>query len=137
MHKTACLLLLIASTAVAAPPISQDVRDARDAYLKPSECFPKNAEQEDEWMRSVGQLRAEAKRDFAAIRAYYKNDFIRRPPVGPAPTIQVVSPPPLCKTLEELKSDRDKKRIALDRLTRALVAHGVLPSDGIRRQAEK
>ena len=137
MHKTACLLLLMASTAVAAPPVPQDVMDALDGYRHaPLGCFPQNAEEQDESKRNFNQLMAEAKRDFVAMRAYYNNDFIYRPPPGIIPVIQTVSPPPFCKTLEELKSDEDKKRSALDRLTRTLVAHGVLPRDAISH-AEK
>jgi hypothetical protein len=128
MHKTACLLLLMASTAVAAPPVPLDVMDALDGYRHaPLGCFPHNEEEQDESKRNFGQLMAEAKRDFVAMKAYYNNDFIYAPPPGTRPTIQAVSPPILCKTLEELKSDEDTRRSALDRLTRTLVAHGVLP----------
>jgi len=136
MHKTACLLLVIASTAVASPPVPQDVMDAWNAYRNtPLGCIPHSAEELDENKRNFSQLMAELKRDFVAMRAYYNSDFTS----GPAPGITPVvgTPPPFCKTLEELKSDEDQKRSALDRLTRTLVAHGVLPPDAITRQARR
>ena len=139
MHKTAWLLLLMASTAVAAPPVPQDVIDAVAGYRAaiPGYCIPQNAEEEDESKTGLRQLRAEAKRDFVAMRAYYNDDFIPTAPPGTKPTVRAVSPPPFCKSLEAMKLSEDKWRSAIGRLTRTLVAHGVLPQDAITGQAEK
>ena len=139
MHKTACLLILMASTAVAAPPVPQDVTDAVAGYRAaiPGYCIPQNAEEEDESKRSDRQLMAEAKRDFVAMKAYYNDYFIVRPPPGTIVTVRAVSPPPFCESLEAMKLREDKWHSAIDRLTRTLAAHGVLPRNAITGQAER
>ena len=105
------------------PPVPQNVIEALDNYRNSifSHCVPKDAAEQHDSISSVLRLRPELGRDLAAMRSYYNNDFVEH-----GPTL-VTAPPPFCLTPEEFKLSEDRERSALDRLTRTLVDHGVLP----------
>ena len=124
---TAFMLAAAASTQPASPSqspsIPQDVIEALDGYRKSisNHCVPQDTTEQHDGIASVLQHRPEFGHDLAAMRSYYNNDFVEH-----GPTL-VTAPPPFCGTPEEFKSSEDRERNALDRLTRTLVAHGVLP----------